>query len=214
MRAARQERILASSDQVAIDAVAAKLMGFDPMALKFIRLAHERGLGVGDPRDIEIVGRRDGRSGELELRRPVPEHDVRLAEPAPHLLGPLKKPIEWSLKTWLAPWAYVASVPTTTSSGTRSWPATDARVPARATGAGSSPTGSPSRRTRCGSRPWGTHRAFADRPGGVRAVAPDPRHHASRSARAAPPGGAGPTPSPPPTEPTADEQAGPELPLP
>jgi hypothetical protein len=24
--------------------------------------------------------------------------------------GPLKKPIEWSLKTWLAPWAYVASV--------------------------------------------------------------------------------------------------------
>ena len=24
--------------------------------------------------------------------------------------GPLKKPVEWSLKTWLAPWAYVASV--------------------------------------------------------------------------------------------------------
>ena len=24
--------------------------------------------------------------------------------------GPLKKPIEWSLKTWLAPWAYMASV--------------------------------------------------------------------------------------------------------
>ena len=24
--------------------------------------------------------------------------------------GPLKKPLEWSLKTWLAPWAYVASV--------------------------------------------------------------------------------------------------------
>ncbi|MFO0650716.1 MAG: DUF362 domain-containing protein, partial [Polyangiales bacterium] len=24
--------------------------------------------------------------------------------------GPLKKPLEWSLKTWLAPWSYVASV--------------------------------------------------------------------------------------------------------
>jgi hypothetical protein len=24
--------------------------------------------------------------------------------------GPLKKPLEWSLKTWLAPWAYVVSV--------------------------------------------------------------------------------------------------------
>jgi hypothetical protein len=48
--------ILASDDQVAIDAIAAKMMGFDPMELRFIRLAHEKGLGVGEPRDIEIVG--------------------------------------------------------------------------------------------------------------------------------------------------------------
>src|SRR5438477_11750746 len=32
--------LLASADQVAIDAVAAKLMGFDPLSIKFIRLAH------------------------------------------------------------------------------------------------------------------------------------------------------------------------------
>jgi len=48
--------ILASADQVAIDAVAAGLMGFDPLDIKYIRLAHETGLGVGDPREIEIVG--------------------------------------------------------------------------------------------------------------------------------------------------------------
>jgi len=48
--------MLASSDQVAIDAVAAKLMGFDPMGLKYIRLAHEKGLGQGDPANIELVG--------------------------------------------------------------------------------------------------------------------------------------------------------------
>ncbi|MBN1876497.1 MAG: DUF362 domain-containing protein [Anaerolineae bacterium] len=48
--------LLASADQVAIDAVAAKLMGFDPLSIKYIRLAHERGLGVGDPREIELVG--------------------------------------------------------------------------------------------------------------------------------------------------------------
>ena len=48
--------ILASADQVAIDAVAAKLMGFDPLNIKYIRLAHERGLGVGDPREIDLVG--------------------------------------------------------------------------------------------------------------------------------------------------------------
>ncbi len=48
--------ILASADQVAIDAVAAKLMGFDPLQIKYIGLAHEAGLGTGDPREIEVVG--------------------------------------------------------------------------------------------------------------------------------------------------------------
>ena len=48
--------ILASSDQVALDAIAARLMGFDPLQIKYIRLAHEQGLGVGNPRDIRVVG--------------------------------------------------------------------------------------------------------------------------------------------------------------
>ncbi|MFO7638154.1 MAG: DUF362 domain-containing protein [bacterium] len=54
--------ILASGDQVAIDAVAAKMMGFDPLSIGYIRLGHEHGLGVGDVREIEIVG--DDISGE------------------------------------------------------------------------------------------------------------------------------------------------------
>jgi len=48
--------ILASGDQVAIDAIAAQLMGFDPLNIGYIRMAHEQGLGVGDPREIEVVG--------------------------------------------------------------------------------------------------------------------------------------------------------------
>ncbi|UCE66519.1 MAG: DUF362 domain-containing protein [Candidatus Zixiibacteriota bacterium] len=48
--------ILASSDQVAIDAVAAKMMGFDPMSIPFIRLAHEKGLGRGRIDEINIIG--------------------------------------------------------------------------------------------------------------------------------------------------------------
>ena len=50
---------LASDDCVAIDAVAAKMMGFEPMDHAFIRLAHERGLGVGRPEEIEILGDTD-----------------------------------------------------------------------------------------------------------------------------------------------------------
>ncbi|MBI4535906.1 MAG: DUF362 domain-containing protein [Ignavibacteriae bacterium] len=51
-----KDYILASADQVAIDAVAAKMMGFDPLSIEYIRVAHEDRLGVGDVRDIEIVG--------------------------------------------------------------------------------------------------------------------------------------------------------------
>jgi uncharacterized protein (DUF362 family) len=56
MRPVAKNVILASGDQVAIDAIAAKMMGFDPLSIDYIRLAHEQGLGVGDPREIEVVG--------------------------------------------------------------------------------------------------------------------------------------------------------------
>jgi uncharacterized protein (DUF362 family) len=52
----RKDVMLASADQVAIDAVAAKLMGFDPLAIRYLSLAHQRRLGVADPAEIELVG--------------------------------------------------------------------------------------------------------------------------------------------------------------
>ncbi len=48
--------ILASADQVAIDAVAAKIMGFNPLSIDYIKIANEIGLGCGDMRDIKIIG--------------------------------------------------------------------------------------------------------------------------------------------------------------
>ncbi|NLS78651.1 MAG: DUF362 domain-containing protein [Chloroflexi bacterium] len=52
----QKDVILASADQVAIDAVAARMMGFDPLQMPYIAHATQRGLGQGDPRQIEIVG--------------------------------------------------------------------------------------------------------------------------------------------------------------
>ena len=102
--------ILASRDQVAIDAVAARLMGFDPLSIKFIRLAHDLGLGCGDPRRIPIVG--DRAAAEQSWHFDGPFKKMTFASRMQHKIywGPLKKPIEWSLKTILAPWAYIASV--------------------------------------------------------------------------------------------------------
>ena len=103
--------LLASADQVAIDAVAAKIMGFDPLSdVKFIRLAHERGLGCGDPREIRIVGDAEVAGENWHFVGPFKE--MTFAARMQHLIywGRLKKSLEWSLKTWLAPWAYIASV--------------------------------------------------------------------------------------------------------
>ena len=51
--------IIAGGDSVALDAIAARLMGFDPMEIPYLRMCHERGLGVADPQEIEVVGDED-----------------------------------------------------------------------------------------------------------------------------------------------------------
>ena len=74
--------ILAGADQVAIDAVAASMMGFDPMSIGFIRLAHDQGLGTGRVEEIEVVGEDieevnwGFKSAENTFGKPRPEADL------------------------------------------------------------------------------------------------------------------------------------------
>ena len=48
--------ILASFDSVAIDATAARLMGFDPMEIPYMKMCDDMGLGNARKENIEIVG--------------------------------------------------------------------------------------------------------------------------------------------------------------
>lgn len=98
--------ILASADQTAIDAVSAKIQGFDPMEIDFIRLAHEDGLGVGDPRDIEIVG--DDITGVNFHHH---KQQQTFASRGQHMIyhGPLKPLEKILLRSPLVPWSYFAS---------------------------------------------------------------------------------------------------------
>lgn len=48
--------VLASTDVVAIDAVAAAIMGFDPFEIPLTRLGHTEGIGIGDLARIEVRG--------------------------------------------------------------------------------------------------------------------------------------------------------------
>ena len=81
--------MLASNDQVAIDAVAAKLMGFDPMSIPYIRMAHEDRLGVGDPREIRLVG--DGEIAQENWHFHVGKNLVRIGGGDLIWFGPLKR---------------------------------------------------------------------------------------------------------------------------
>ena len=81
--------MLASQDQVAIDAVAAKMMGFDPMSIPYIRLAHEQGLGIGDPRRIEIAGDVDAAHENWHFH--VGKNLVRVAGGDLIWFGPLRR---------------------------------------------------------------------------------------------------------------------------
>ena len=106
MRWHEKDVLLASADQVAIDAMSAKLQGFDPMSLLFIRLAHELGLGVGDPKDIEIVG-------DVELAEQnwnFVQEDTLASKGQKAIYHGWLKPFEHLLlRTPLVPWSFFAS---------------------------------------------------------------------------------------------------------
>jgi hypothetical protein len=59
--------LLASTDPVALDAVAARLAGFDPFAVRYLALTYALGLGCADTDEIEVVGDQIPR-GSLQLR--------------------------------------------------------------------------------------------------------------------------------------------------
>ncbi|MBA4398565.1 MAG: iron-sulfur cluster-binding protein [Anaerolinea sp.] len=106
MRWHEKNILLASADQVAIDAVSAKLQGFDPMSIQFIRLAHEHDLGVGDPNQIEITG--------YDIKQEQPwkfvQEDTFASRGQKMIyhgwLKPLEKPL---LQTPIVGWSYFAS---------------------------------------------------------------------------------------------------------
>ncbi len=98
---------LASADQVAIDAIAAKMMGFDPMSIKFIRLAHEKGLGCGNPSEIEVVGEDIG-----NVNWHFKGNANTFASRGQKLIywGPLKPLEKLLLQSPIVGWSFVASI--------------------------------------------------------------------------------------------------------
>jgi uncharacterized protein (DUF362 family) len=105
MQPSIKDYIIASGDSVAIDAIAAKMMGFDPMKIKFLSLAQERKLGTAHPGDIEIVGD-DIRNVDFHFQ--VKDTLASRGQKAIYW-GKLKRFEHFLLRTPLVPWSYAAS---------------------------------------------------------------------------------------------------------
>ena len=97
--------IIAGADQVAVDAVSAHMMGFDPLEIPFIKIAHESGLGCGDIKNIEVLGE--------DVKKVNWNFNVgnTFASKGQKLIywGPLKPLEKILLRSWLTPLAYIAS---------------------------------------------------------------------------------------------------------
>lgn len=106
MRWHEKDILLASADQVAIDAVSARLQGFDPLQIRFLRRAHELGLGVADPRQIRVLGHDIEQEPAWGFRQ-----EDTFASRGQKLIyhGPLKPFEKLLLQSPLVPWSYFAS---------------------------------------------------------------------------------------------------------
>lgn len=59
--------VIAGEDGVAVDAVAANIIGYNPLAIPIIKYAEERGVGVGSLERIEVVGSRVKKVTDFKL---------------------------------------------------------------------------------------------------------------------------------------------------
>ncbi len=105
--------IMGGYDQVAVDSIAAKIMGFNSMKLPFIKLAHDAGLGMGDPDQIEVIGEdiskvnwhfRVGRSPVIWGDQQVRKGKLKFLEPLLHTflfnLGPVMLSLVYHDALW------------------------------------------------------------------------------------------------------------------
>lgn len=99
-----QNIILASEDQVAIDAVAARLMGFDPLSIPYLKWSQDRGLGTADTSKIDIVGIDiEGMNFEFSTKKSLVIWGDQLIRKGP--LRPLRKVLLHSPLMFWAPMA-------------------------------------------------------------------------------------------------------------
>jgi uncharacterized protein (DUF362 family) len=105
--------VLASGDIVALDATAARLMGFRPEKVAHLKACAERGLGTLEQQDIELAG--DSQASLSPGFRPGKNNTVAVVETLLRRSAlrqlifetPLLHPFCWGAKLWYFAWYYL-----------------------------------------------------------------------------------------------------------
>lgn len=101
----QKDYLLASQDIVALDSLAAKMMGFNPLKIDYLRLSQKKNLGIADPKKIKVVGKKiKGVDFGFKSADTFASRGQKLIY---HRLPPWLEKI--LLQTFIAPWSYLAS---------------------------------------------------------------------------------------------------------
>jgi len=102
----RADLILASKDLVALDSVAARVMGLSPAKIEFLRLGEKLKLGTMNKKQIEIVGDKEKVKVDLKFKKA----DTLASRGQKFIYHILPESVEkMLLRTFIAPWSYFAS---------------------------------------------------------------------------------------------------------
>ena len=106
MRINEKNIIVGGYDQVAVDSVVSKLMGFDPLKIKKLRIAEEFSLGVANPKNIKVVG-----ENISKINWNYSSNENTFASKGQKFIywGPLKPLEKILLRSKISPWAFFAS---------------------------------------------------------------------------------------------------------
>jgi uncharacterized protein (DUF362 family) len=101
----QKDYLLASNDLVSLDSIAAKMMGFNPLKIDYLRLSHEKKLGLADPKNIKVNGENiDKINFGFKSADTFASRGQKLIYR--HLPLWLEKIL---LQTFIAPWSHLAS---------------------------------------------------------------------------------------------------------
>lgn len=97
--------LLAGSDLVALDATAAKMMGFNPLNLDYLKISEQKVLGVANPQKIQVIGENISKvNWHYQKRDTLASRGQKLIyHHSPLWLEKLL------LQSFIVPWSYFAS---------------------------------------------------------------------------------------------------------